>query len=250
MNSLTNFKENRTQKAYGSGLFAKKSTETKYSLFLAGTTTPFVFGAPETISFDILQSPTEGKLIGRTAIDDKEVTFMLHRDNVHRLEQFVGEPVDFMSVTADGEGWRFAGTVDYRPNDATGSDPHTGTFTIVASSTEKKAVVDIRPYIQDTVFFTNVIADNLGNVTNNDTTANTVNIECSEPGATIAVAIKDSETGEDTSAFTGTTTQPQNTSKNGSVVFSATGTGKYAVAYITVSKTGFAPWTTTVLLAS
>lgn len=251
LNSLSKVNESRAQTGLHSALFVKLPSEDKYYLFMPGTKTPFLGGEYETVDIKILQSNTTGKLFGRMTIDDEEVEFMLHRDNVVRIESFVDKTLDFLSVTADGLGYKATGMVKYKPNDGEDGDPHTGTYTISATYVSKNAVRDIRPLIKDTVFFANAIPESR----NLDVDDGTVNIESYDEGFKLEVAIKDND-GNTVDAFEAETTPAKDTvatGKTGSVKFKKKDgiTGdNYACAYITISKTGFAPWTTTVLLES
>lgn len=249
LHSLFNVNESRAQTGLHSALFVKKPSEDKYYLFMPGTTTPFLGGDYNTVEISILQSDSKGKLFGKMTIDDEDVDFMLHRDNVVRIESFVDQTLDFLSVTADGLGYKSTGMVKYKPNDGEEGDAHTGTYTIVATYVSKDAIKDVRPLIQDTVLFANAIPESL-NITSTD--GETVNIESYDAGFNIDIKILDND-GNTVTTFTATTTQPLTTEKKGSVVFKkgTTATGdNYACAYITISKTGFASWTTTILLES
>lgn len=249
LNSLYDVNENRAQTGLHSALFVKRADEEKYYLFMPGTTTPFFGGSYDTVEISILQNSGKGKLFGKMTYDDKEVDFMLHRDNVIRLESFVDQQLDFLSVTADGLGYEATGSVKYSPNDATEGDPHTGTYTVAVTDVSTEAIRDVRPLIQDTVLFKNAIPESL-NIKSAD--GETVNIESYVDGYTIAVEIKDND-GNAVTTFTATPTQPLPTEKKGSVKFTkgALATGdNYACAYITISKEGSASWTTTILLES
>lgn len=248
LNSLYNVNEKRAQTGLHSALFVKEPSESKYYLFMPGTTTPFLGGDYDTVDISILQSNTKGKIFGKMSIDDETVDFMLHRDNVVRIESFVDKTLDFLSVTADGLGYKSTGMVKYKPNDGEEDGAHTGTYTIVATYVSKEAIRDVRPLIQDTVLFSNAIPESL-NIASSD--GETINIESYVSGYTIAVTIKDND-GNNVSTFTATPTQPTS-GKTGSVKFSKgpSSTGdNYACAYITISKEGYASWTTTVLLES
>ena len=246
LNSLYNVNENRAQTGLHSALFSKLQDEDKYYLFMPGTETPFFGGDYDTVEISILQNSGKGKLFGKITYDDKDVDFMLHRDNITRIESFVDKQIDFLSVTADGVGYKATGSVKYKPNDGTEGDPHTGTYTVAVTNKEDFATIDVRPLIQDTVLFANAIPESL----NLDKDNGTVNIESYDEGFNINVKILDNDKKEVTN-FTVTATQPLTSEKKGSVKFTASGTGdNYACAYITISKEGFASWTTTILLES
>lgn len=247
LNSLTRFQD-RPLSGLFTGLFVKRPSETKYYLFMPGTTTPFFGGDTDTIEYSILQNSGKSKIFGKTTYDDKDVDFSLHRDNVYRIEQYVDQALDFLSVNKDGIGYKATGMIKYKPNDAEESDVTTGTFTVAVTYVSPTAIPDVRPLIQDTVLFANAIPESL----NLDTDEGVVNIESYVDGYTIAVEIKDND-GKAVTTFTATPTQPLPTEKKGSVKFTkgAAATGdNYACAYITISKEGSASWTTTILLES
>ena len=230
LNSLYNVNENRAQTGLHSALFGKLSNEEKYYLFMPGTETPFFGGDYNTVTISILQNSGTGKLFGKMSYDDKDVDFMLHRDNIIRIESFVDKQIDFLSVTADGVGYKATGSVKYKANDGTEDDAHTGTYTVAVTNVEDKAIPD--------------------NINIDSTDGTTVNIESYDEGYNIDVKILDND-GKEVPAFSKTITQPTTGTKKGSVKFTASGTGdNYACAYITISKDGFASWTTTILLES
>lgn len=251
LNSLTKLKDNRAGIGVGSGLFVRRPNEgeTKYYLFMPGTTTPFFGGDTDTVEYSILQNTGKSKIFGKSSYDDKDVDFALHRDNVTRIEEFMDQTLEFLSVNEDGIGYEATGMVKYRPNDGEEGNVHTGTYTVAVSYVSPTAIPDVRPLIQDTVLFSNAIPESL-NIASSD--GKIINIESYETGYTITVKIKDNH-GNDVSTFTATPTQPISGNKTGSVKFSkgTSSTGdNYACAYITISKDGYASWTTTVLLES
>lgn len=249
MNSTHNFNETRATTGLNSALFVKRANETKYYLFMPGTETPFPGGSYDTVEISILQSKNKGKLLGKMNIDDEEVKFMLHRDNVVRMQEYTGEQLDFLSVTPDGLGYKSTGTVEYSPDNATEGDPLTGTYTIAYSGKEDKATIDIRPYVQDTILFNCAIPVSI-NVDNAE--ESTINIVGSESGYTLDVKVLDNDGKDMSTYFTITNSATsETTNKNSTIKFSSIGTGTqtiYACAYVTIKKSGFASWTTTILL--
>ncbi|MCM1437789.1 MAG: hypothetical protein NC131_01065 [Roseburia sp.] len=246
LNSTTRFQE-RPISGLFSGLFAKRPTEEKYYMFMPGTTTPFFGGDTDTIEYSILQNSGTSKLFGKTSYDDKDVDFALHRDNVYRIEQYVDQQLDFLSVNQDGIGYKATGMIKYKPNDLEEGEVATGTFTVAVTYVSPTAILDVRPLIQDTVLFEDAIPDS---ISIDSADGKTVIISSYDEGFNIAVEIKDND-GKAVTTFTATPTQPLATEKKGSVKFTKNGTGdNYACAYITISKTGFASWTTTILLES
>jgi hypothetical protein len=244
-----NFKyiEDRAQSGYSAGIFVKEQSDTKYELLIASESVPSIFGSPNSFEFDLLQSPNIGKVQGKMTLEDKEIEFLLHRDNIYRLETFKGLLLDFLYLTPDFVGWHFTGTLSYRPNDA-GAETLKGTMTITPMSVDNTPILDCRSLILETICFTDVIPAYVESV--NATTGKTVTIVCDTADFDITVSFVD-EFGEvDTTSATATVTDPTAGAKSGSVVFKKLGAGTKAnvIAIVTVSKTGYASATTTIAL--
>ena len=241
--------ETRAQNAYGSALLVKKSNETKYSLLIASESVPAVFGSKNTFEFNLINSKTVGKVGDKISLEEKDVEFLLHRDNVYRLEQLKGQTLDFMYFTPDFMGWKFVGEIDYRPNDAT-ADILRGTYTITPTSADTAPIMDARSLIMETITITNSIPDSLQlKESTTVTDGEEITIECDVDSVTVAVDIVDGATGTTITKFGSSTTNatastPAKVTLSG---LSAT-VADYGIAYITVSKTGYAPWTTSIAL--
>lgn len=226
--------EGRAQSGYGSALLVKDDTDLtgKYSLLIAGTSTPAVFGSAESFEFDLLNSPVKGKVQGKETLDDKEVEFLLHRDNVYRLEELIAKgTLDFMYMTPDFMGWHFTGTISYRPNDA-GADVLMGTYVITPMSADKTPIYDVSNLVQETLCFKNAIPESV----NSGTTVDFSVIQ----SASVTYTVKKYNATNKT--WTAETTPSITT---GSASFATA--GLYAV---TASATDYAPWTTTVRVVS
>ncbi len=220
--------EGRAQSGYGSALLVKTSTDSAYSLLVAGTSTPAVFGSADSFEFDLLNSPTKGKVQGKETLDDKEVEFLLHRDNVYRLEELVAKgTLDFMYMTPDFMGWHFTGTISYRPNDA-GADVLMGTYVITPMSADKTPIYDVSGLVQETLCFKNAIPESV-------TTADSVNFSVIQ-SASVTHTVKKYDATDKT-----WDTDNSITFVTGTTTFSSA--GLYAV---TAKATGYASWTTTV----
>lgn len=249
--SLNKLEDHRMQNGYGGALLIRNTVDnpaqTKYELLIGGETVPFVFGETETVEVDIMQSETKGKIQGKMSIDDKDVDFLLHRDNIYRLEKFAnGKMYDFLSVTKDGVAYKCTGTITYKPNDVSGSDAHRGTFRLVCASAEKKPIMDVRELFMDTCLFTDAVDSDLAV----DTTGKDILIRSNVSGFSYSVAIKNNagvSTKFTAAPATGAATGDSATIKI-KAAEGATATD-YAIAYITISKTGYASWTTTVRLS-
>ena len=235
--------ETRGQNAYGSAILVKEQNQDKYSLLIASETVPAVFGSQGSVEFNLINSKTIGKIQDKVTLDDKEVEFLLHRDNIHRLETLKDKVLDFLYFTPDFMGWKFTGMISCRPNDAT-ADVLRGTYTITPMSADPEPIMDARSLVMETIAIVAVVPDSI----QVGSAGVTVPVVCDVDDFTITTEIKDGITGVTSNLFTataGTVTQGK-----GSVSFtSASGTANdYAIAYITVSKTGYGSWTTTVAL--
>lgn len=130
-------------------------TLSKYVLFMPLETLPSVVGSTNTVENDVTTSRVIGKIKGKKTIDDKDVTFLWCRDNIERLNQFVGRQLKFLVSYKDGTGWKFSGEIVYKPDDAGASDKVNGTFTIIASSCDDVATSNVYDLMAKTCIITN-----------------------------------------------------------------------------------------------
>lgn len=248
-NAFFKYQEHRGQAGYGAALLVKELTDSaneKYSLLVAGESVPAIFSSPNSFEFDLLNSPVIGKVAGKVSLEDKEVECLLHRDNVYRFEQLKGRILDFLYMTPDFVGYKFSGTISFRPNDA-GAEVLRGTYTITPMSADPTPIMDCRSLIKETICILDAVPETL----DVGTGGKTVNIVCS---ATLAdayckVKIVDGATGATTTTYTAT--MGTITGKTLPVTLKAasgTTSGTYAIAYITVGNATDAPWTTSIAL--
>lgn len=234
MPELNKYCENRAMNGYQSALLYKESNETLYHLVLPLESAPTVSGSVDTFDFDILTCPSKGQVEGKESLDQKDVDFLWHRDNVLRLESMQGRVLDFMVVYQDFTARTFTGTIKVRPQDA-GADIMRGTFTITPMSARAGTILDARDLIQDTVVFTNSIKPML------DMTTNTETIEVKTDPTTATFKVE-----SDNSNFNGSVS-------GNTLTINYTGDGakvEYAVITITASAEGYASWTTTIAVQS
>lgn len=237
--------ENRGMNGYGSALLYKDSTvdlDGLYHLLLPLETAPSVTGSVDTFDFDILTCPSKGQVEGKETLDQKDVDFLWHRDNVRKLESLQGKVIDFLVVYQDFTARAFTGTIKVRPQDA-GADIMRGTFTLTPMSAQTTTILDARDLIKDTVWFTNSIASRV--VIDKTTKVSTVAVETNPSDAVVTTkvyAYNDGELVVDEDSFTaeyGT----------GKVTISYIGEGskvEYAMVELTASKEGYASWVTTI----
>lgn len=206
------------------------SFETLYSLIGATESVPYVFGDKETYSFDLLQSPTIGQVEGKLSLEKQDVEVLHHRDNAYRYEKLKGKTLDFMVINAEFVGYKFVGTIDYRPNSAE-ADVNRATVTITPMSASATPVFNARPQIMETLCFASVIPPTIK-------AGATVDLSVVQDGVTPTVSAKliDDDDNSETDATASVI------STNIKEVQIST-SGLYA---LTVSADGYASWTTTV----
>ena len=237
--------ETRGQNAYGSAILVKEQNEDKYSLLIASETVPAVFGSQGSFEFNLVNSKTIGKIPDKITLDDKEVEFLLHRDNIHRLESLKDKVLDFLYFTPDFMGWHFTGMISNRPNDAT-AEILRGTYTITPMSADPSPIMDARSLVMETIAITDVVPDSVVVPSGSDGVK--IPVVCDVEGFTVSTVIKNGATGAVSTTFTATSDTP--TANKAVVTITSTDASStdYAIAYITVSKDGYASWTTTVAL--
>ena len=154
---IQRFDDNKALSGVGSALMFKTASETKYHLFVALETTPFVVGETASHDFNLTTSPFIGKVKGKTTLDNKDVEYLWHRDNLIRLEKFKGQTLDFMAVGKDFTAQQFRASYEHRPNDQA-DDVAKGTLTLIPISVQEP-IVDCRDLLMGTVVITNAIQD-------------------------------------------------------------------------------------------
>jgi hypothetical protein len=237
--------ETRGQNAYGSAILVKEQNAAKYSLLIASETVPAIFGSQGSFEFNLVNSKTIGRIPDKVTLDDKEVEFLLHRDNVHRLEGLKDKVLDFLYFTPDFMGWHFTGMISNRPNDAT-AEILRGTYTITPMSADPTPIMDARPLVMETISITDVVPDSV--VVPAATEGVQIPVVCDVDGFTLAVVVKDSKTGNTSTKFTATAGTSADNKATATITGVSATSEDYAIAYLTVSKTGMASWTTTVAL--
>jgi hypothetical protein len=146
-----------------------------------------------------------------------------------------GKIIDFMSINGEFMGYKFSGTLDYRPNNAE-ADVNRATVTITPMSADATPVYNARPEIAETLCFASAIKATVK-------VGEEFDISVVQTTATTTykmVKIGDNNVETDATASL-TSTDPKHATISAE--------GMYA---ITVSDTAeaFAPWTTTVYVES
>ena len=200
-------------------------------------TVPSVVGSTETVEVDLLTSSIKTKIEGKSTVDDVDVEFLWHRDNLKRLREAEGEEHKFLISYPDYTGWKFTGKIKYRPNEAT-SDKLTGTITIIASSVDEHETEDVREFLVKTCIIDTPLPATL--------TLNKSNEEykVGEVSSTISGATFTATSNSSTVASASiSAVSSDNNKKELSITPSAKG---FCIIEITASASGYASWTTTI----
>jgi hypothetical protein len=155
-NSFFQANETRALSGYKSAWLYKDLELGKYCLVGATESVPYVFGDKDSFEFDILQSSTKGQVEGKPSLEPKDIEVLHHRDNAYRFGKLKGRTVDFMSINAEFVGYKYTGTLDYRPNDAE-ADVNRATVTITPMSADATPIFNARDEIAETLCFASSI---------------------------------------------------------------------------------------------
>lgn len=207
----------------------------KYRLFIPLETVPSVVGSTETVEVDLLTSSIKTKIEGKSTVDDVDVEFLWHRDNLKRLREAEGEEHKFLISYPDYTGWKFTGKIKYRPNEAT-SDKLTGTITIIASSVDEHETEDVRDVLAKTCVIDTPLPAALTLKKSSDPYKYKVS-------STISGATFTAKSTSDTIASADVPTSTSGDTKELTITPKAKG---YCIVEVTASATGYASWTTTI----
>ena len=232
-NSFFQYKETRALSGYKSAWLLKGDSG-KYSLVGATETVPYVFGEKDTFEFDILQSPTKGQVEGKMSLESQNIEVLHHRDNAYRYEKLKGKTLDFMVINAEFVGYKFTGTIDYRPNNAE-ADINRATVTITPMSASVTPIFNARGDVEETLCFASSIPATVK-------VGDKIDLSVVQSNVTATVSAKKITDGTNVETDATSSGSYDNISQ---VTFSEA--GLYA---LTVSASGYAPWTTTVYVES
>ena len=223
--------ELRAHSGVGSCLYAQ-NTSGKYSIFMPLESAPNVSSTPSSIDVDVTSSDTVTKAEGKTTLEEKEVQFLWHRDNIRRLEKYAGKQINFLLVNSDYTASKFTGSVSYKQDDSSGGDLRRGTIKITPSKYD--GVIDnCYDILQKTVKFVSPIEPTIH--LDSETTEYVQLVETNPTDATVT-AKSENEAIATASYSEGKVTITR--VKEGSTVVTLTG-----------SKSGMADWETTIHVA-
>jgi hypothetical protein len=121
---------------------------------------PFPFGTKETAEFNLMNSPVVGQVEGKDTLEQKEIELLYTRNNAILFEKLKGQVLDFMSLTPQMIGYKYSGTIAFRPNDAT-NDIHRGTYTITPMDADPTPHFMAREEALIPLFFSAAIPDEI-----------------------------------------------------------------------------------------
>ncbi len=231
--NLQKYCDKRAMSGYGSALLyldPAVDTDGLYHLLIPLETVPSVNGSTDTFEFDLLTCPTKGQVEGKESLEQAEIEFLWHRDNVKRLEALQGKTIDFLAVYGDFTGRKFSGTVKVRANEMS-ADVAKGTLTITPLNASATTLMDCRPLIKETVTIASTVD---ANVILEGTSTKEFEVKVDPTEATISVASD--------------TTDVASVTASGSTV-TITGASKgFAIVTISATANGYAPWETSVMV--
>lgn len=231
-NAFSQYKETRALSGYKSAWLVKHPDDTsgKYSLIGATETAPYVFGSKNTFDYDLLQSAVIGQVEGKMTLESQDVEVLHHRDNAYRYEKLKGKVLEFMTINAEFVGYKFSGTIDYKPNTAE-AEVNRATVTITPIDATTTPVFNARPEVIETLCFASAIPESIK-------VGDTIDLSVIQTSASVTYTftkITDGTNAETdaTASFTATT----------SPKYTASAEGLYAIK---ATADGYAPWVTTV----
>jgi hypothetical protein len=154
------YEESQAQVGYRAAVVYKEQGDTKYRFLCASETVPFPFGTRDTFEYDLLNSASKGKVEGKSTLEQSEIELLYTRNNAMLFEKLKGRVLDFMSLTPQGIGYKYHGTISFRPNEAT-ADIHRGTYTITPMSASEVPIWLARQECYEPLFFADVIPDEI-----------------------------------------------------------------------------------------
>lgn len=233
MNLYEKFNDLRAHSGVGVCLYAQNDSG-YYSIFMPLETAPSVMSTPSSIDIDVTSSDEITKIEGKMTLEEKEVEFLLHRDNLRRLKEYSEKGIiNFMVVNHDYTAIKFSATVSYIQNDATSGDPLRGTVKITPVQSDG-FVDNAYDLIQPTAKFTTGITPTI-KLDSSEGAEESLNITFEPADATVTA------TSENDTICTAELSGQKLTIKR-----VAKGS---AIVTLNVQSEGYADWTTTIHVA-
>lgn len=128
----------------------------KFSLFIPLETVSSPTGSVETIEHKPTTAASVGLIKGLPSLESKDMQFLWCRQNLDRIDAFLGKNNRYLISYPDGTGWRFDGEHTYRPDDTDVDNKTTGTLTVIPTSASTNYIPDISDIFAKTCLATNM----------------------------------------------------------------------------------------------
>ena len=231
-NAYWQFDENRARAGYKSAWLVKEAGADKYSLVGLTNTVPYPFGDNETFDVNILQGKGIGKIEGKMSYEATDVPVYHHRDNAYRFMKMQGKVLDFMSINGEFVGYKFSGTLKYKPDSAEASESM-ATVTVTPLAGSDTPVLDARNEVIENLCLANVIPETIKVGGEVDFSVKQADVS--------SLTFKVVKIASGTNVETDATLTTDYTIEGNEITFKSTG-----LMAITISADGYASWTTTV----
>lgn len=149
--------DDRLYSGYGSALLVREFGDRFFNLLIPTEMVPGVAGEYATYEYDSLLADAISKVKGKRSLDSVSTDFTYSRENMLRLDKFVGKTWEFMRFNPNFTYETFTAEIDYRQNDA---EPEVlkGELNIVPSLLGVKGI-DGRDLIRQSLEFSNTLPD-------------------------------------------------------------------------------------------
>lgn len=238
-NTFWQYAENRAKAGYKSAWLVKNPNDInsngKYSMIGLTNSVPYPFGDTESFDINVLQSSTIGKVEGKISMETVDVSVYHHRDNAYIYNQLAGKVLEFMSINSEYVGYKFKGTIKYKPNSAEASE-NMATVTITPISGSEVPIYDARSEVIETLCLAGVIPETIK-------INSAVDFSVIQTGATPTFTVHKIASGTNVKSLATTTTDY--TLEGNKITFKTSG-----LFVVTISATGYASWITSVYVES
>lgn len=140
----------------GAQLNIMNKTLKKYSLLIPLEQISSPSGSVETIEHKPTTARTAGLIRGIQNVESKDMQFLWCRQNLDRLNEFLGTNNQYLISLSDGTGFKFEGEFTYKLDDTDVSNKTTGTITFIPSSCDSSYISDISDIFANTCLATNM----------------------------------------------------------------------------------------------
>ena len=203
--------DSRAMTDIGSAIFIRRSSDTKYHIWLPVTNIPATGSAPEQVETTVTTSAKKTYTQGRQDSPQKELTFMAHRDNFMRLKEDFNKEADFLQINPDLTAWAFRGFVSMYQDEISVGSNLTGKAVITTTYSEDKPRENVLDIIQETVTINSAVNSIVSiegtgtEVINIVTDPSTATIEAESTSPSVATVTVDAKTVTITGVASGST---------------------------------------------